>query len=366
MIAEAMVLTGPRSLQRRQMIIPDVGDRGAILRVEACGLCGTDHEQFTGHLPAGFSFVPGHEIVGIVEHVGAAAGQRWGVQAGQRVAVEVFRSCRDCPECRRGEYRRCAVNGIATMFGFVDVEIGAGLWGGYATHVELPWDAMLLPIAEDMDPVLATLFNPLGAGIQWGATLPDTKAGDVVAILGPGIRGICAAVAAKEAGAAFVSMTGVGPRDEQRLAIARSFGVDLPIDVSQDDAATALQRETGGRLADVVVDVTAKAPSAFADAVGLARPGGTIVVAGTRGGGGAPRFEPDLLVYKELHVVGALGVEYPAYRAALEILAMGRWPFDRITRESTGFAGLAQLLTSLADESARSSGALHNVFLPTP
>lgn len=73
MIAEAMVLTGPRSLQRRQMIIPDVGDRGAILRVEACGLCGTDHEQFTGHLPAGFSFVPGHEIVGIVEHVGAAA-----------------------------------------------------------------------------------------------------------------------------------------------------------------------------------------------------------------------------------------------------------------------------------------------------
>lgn len=116
----------------------------------------------------------------------------------------------------------------------------------------------------------------------------------------------------------------------------------------------------------MVVDVTAKAPSAFADAVGLARPGGTVVVAGTRGGGGAPRFEPDLLVYKELHVVGALGVEYPAYRAALEILATGRWPFDRITRESTGFAGLAQLLTSLADESARSSGALHNVFLPTP
>ncbi|MCE5292398.1 MAG: alcohol dehydrogenase, partial [Nocardiaceae bacterium] len=56
MIAEAMVLTGPRSLQRRQMTIPEVGDRGAILRVEACGLCGTDHEQFTGHLPAGFSF----------------------------------------------------------------------------------------------------------------------------------------------------------------------------------------------------------------------------------------------------------------------------------------------------------------------
>ena len=366
MIAEAIVLTGPRNLERRRMTIPDVGDRGAILRVEACGLCGTDHEQFTGHLPAGFSFVPGHEIVGIVERVGAAASQRWGVQAGQRVAVEVFRSCRDCPACRRGEYRRCAVNGIATMFGFVDVKIGSGLWGGYATHVELPWDAMLLPIAEDMDPVLATLFNPLGAGIKWGATLPETKAGDVVAILGPGIRGICAAVAAKEAGAALVAMTRIGPRDEQRQALARSFGVDLPIDVSQDDAVTALQRETRGRLADVVVDVTAKAPSAFADAVALAKPAGTVVVAGTRGGGGAPGFEPDLLVYKELHVAGALGVDYPAYRQALEILASHRWPFHRITRQSTGFAGLPTLLNTLADVSPESSSAaLHNVFVPT-
>lgn len=311
MIAEAMVLTRPRTLERRRIAIPDVGEETAILRVEACGLCGTDHEQFTGHLPAGFSFVPGHEIVGIVERIGDLASERWGVQAGQRVAVEVFRSCRECRECRRGEYRRCENNGLATMFGFVDVEIGSGLWGGYATHVELPRDTMLLPIPEEADPVLATLFNPLGAGIKWGATLPETKPGDVVAILGPGIRGICAAVAAKEAGAAFVAMTGIGPRDGQRLALAKSFGVDLPIDVSRDAAVAALQHATGGRMADVVVDVTAKAPSAFADAVALAKPAGTVVVAGTRGGGGAPGFEPDLLVYKELHVVGRTRCRLP-------------------------------------------------------
>ena len=73
MIAEAMVLTGPRSLQRRQMTIPDVGDRGAILRVEACGLCGTDHEQFTGHLPAGFGGMAAlHSI-----HTGAGPSFLW-------------------------------------------------------------------------------------------------------------------------------------------------------------------------------------------------------------------------------------------------------------------------------------------------
>ena len=117
---------------------------------------------------------------------------------------------------------------------------------------------MLLPIPDSLDPVLATVFNPLGAGIRWAATIPETKPGDVVVVLGPGIRGLSAAVAAKEAGAAFVALTGLGPRDRDRLDIAHRFGVDLAIDVAEDDPTVALKRATGG-LADVVVDVTAKA-----------------------------------------------------------------------------------------------------------
>ena len=89
-----------------------------------------------------------------------------------------------------GEYRRCVRNGLATMFGFVDTQIEPGLWGGYATHLHLPSDAMLLPIPDSLDPVLATVFNPLGAGIRWGATIPETKSGDVVVVLGPGIHAV--------------------------------------------------------------------------------------------------------------------------------------------------------------------------------
>ncbi|MBX8689328.1 alcohol dehydrogenase [Mycobacterium vulneris] len=362
--AEALILARPRTLQRRRIPVPDVGPDNAILRVEACGLCGTDHEQFSGHLPAGFAFIPGHEIVGVIETIGASASARWGVRAGQRVAVEVFRSCRACDECRRGDYRRCERNGVSSMFGFVDVCVGSGLWGGYSSHVELPWDAMLLPIPPGINPVHATLFNPLGAGIRWGATLPGTAPGDVVAILGCGIRGICAAVGAKEAGAAFVVMTGVGPRDNARLAMARSFGVDTTVDVAGHDPLTALLRATGGRHADVVIDVTAKAPSAFADAVALARVGGTVVVAGTRGGGGAPGFEPDLVVYKELRIIGSLGVDYPAYQRAFEVLASRRWPFEEISRRIVGYSGLDTVLGDLADATTAASPALHNVFVP--
>jgi alcohol dehydrogenase len=210
--------------------------------------------------------------------------------------------------------------------------------------------------------VLATVFNPLGAGIRWAVDLPGTQPGDVVAVLGPGIRGLCAAAAAKEAGAGFVMITGVGPRDDGRLAIAADFGADLAVDVGREDPARALKLATG-RLADVVVDVTAKAPAALAQAVSLARPGGTVVLAGTRGSTETPGFQPDHLVYKELRVLGALGVDVDAYRAAFTLLSSGRYPFADLPRRVVGFDDLEPLLQSMAGERA-GAPPVHGVFVP--
>jgi alcohol dehydrogenase len=111
-------------------------------------------------------------------------------------------------------------------------------------------------------------------------------------------------------------------------------------------------RDATGRGADVVVDVTAKAPDAFAQAVKLARPGGTIVVAGTRGRPETPGFDPDQLVYKELRVLGALGVDAPAYDAALALLASGRFPFEQLPRRVVGFDAVSDLLTDLSGGAA--------------
>ena len=234
-VARALVLTEPRHLELREVPLPDVGDDDGLLRVEACGLCGTDHEQYTGALPAGFAFVPGHEAVGVIEAIGARAAERWGVTVGDRVAVEVFQSCRACPACAAGEYRRCERHGIGDMYGFVPVDTAPTLWGGYATHQYLSPDTMLHRVPESLTPEVATLFNPLGAGVRWGATVPGTSAGDVVAVLGPGVRGLSAVAAAKRAGAGFVMVTGVGPGDDERLAIAERFGADLSVDVGATD-----------------------------------------------------------------------------------------------------------------------------------
>lgn len=115
----------------------------------------------------------------------------------------------------------------------------------------------------------------------------------------------------------------------------------------------------------MVIDVTATAPTAPGQALQLVRASGTIVLAGTRGSPDAPGFDPDLIVYKELRVLGALGVDAPWYRTALDLLATHAYPFADLPRRTAGFAHLETLLQSM-------SGATHDdrpvpaVFVPDP
>jgi alcohol dehydrogenase len=361
--ARALVLTGPRRLEPTGFALPETAADTGLLRVEACGLCGTDHEQWSGKLHGGKPFIPGHESVGVIEAVGERAAARWGVSVGDRVAVEVFQSCGSCEACTLGEYRKCARHGIAEMYGFIPTDRPPRLWGGYATHQHLAPDTLLIPVPQSLDPVEATLFTPIGAGIRWAVEVPKLQPGETVAVLGPGIRGLSAAAAAKDAGAGFVMVTGSGRRDAERLAIARDFGADLTVDVAFADPARALRKAAGGG-ADVVVDVSANAPSAFAQAISVASVGARVVVAGTRGPDAeAPGFHPDELVYKELRVMGALGVDTTAYAAAFDLLESGRYPFAELPRRVVGLEGAQELLASMAGESSEPP-PVHAVVCP--
>ncbi|HBL09147.1 MAG TPA: alcohol dehydrogenase [Acidimicrobiaceae bacterium] len=348
--SRALVLTAPRELEFRDLPVPHPEVDGALLRVEACGLCGTDHEMFTGRLPAATPLVPGHETVGIIEEIGDVAAEQWGVSVGDRVAVECFQSCRRCGPCLSGAYRRCESNGLRTAYGLSPVDVGSGLSGGWADHHWLGPDSMLVSVPDGLDAIDATLFNPVGAGIRWGAELPETGPGDVVAVLGPGIRGLAAAAAAREAGAAFVMITGRGAHDHPRLEAAARFGADLAVDIDQEDPVKALRAATGGHGATVVVDVTANAPDALGQAVKMAATGGRIVLAGTRNSAETPGFHPDAIVYKELHLIGALGVDAPAYRRALDLIATHHYPFCSVTRRVETLEQAGELLAAMAGE----------------
>ena len=72
----AMVQTGPRKIERMDLPVPDITDYTALLRIEACGICGSDYEQYEGVLNMPMPVVPGHEPLGVIEAIGDEAAKR--------------------------------------------------------------------------------------------------------------------------------------------------------------------------------------------------------------------------------------------------------------------------------------------------
>ena len=97
----AAVLLKPKTIEHREFPRPAIGADDALLRIEACGICGSDYEQYEGAAPqhedyTQYPVIPGHEPLGIIEEIGAEARPRWGVTEGDRVAVRSGYGCGRC------------------------------------------------------------------------------------------------------------------------------------------------------------------------------------------------------------------------------------------------------------------------------
>ncbi|MEO8695070.1 MAG: alcohol dehydrogenase catalytic domain-containing protein [Acidimicrobiales bacterium] len=349
----AAIQTGRRAIELDEFPRPSIGRDDALLRVEACGICGTDVEQYRGQLEdtidLRYPLIPGHEPVGVIDAIGADASARWHVREGDRVAVEPFLPCGSCSYCLTGAYEHC--NGWARMmsYGFIGTDVAPALWGGYATHMYLHPKAVVHKVPAGIAPETAVLFNPLGAGVRWGVTLPRTTIGSKVVVLGPGQRGLACAIAAKLAGASLVIITGL-TRDRHKLDLAIDLGADVAIDVEREDLVARVRELTGGG-ADVVIDVSAVATQPVVDAVECVRAGGTIVLGGVKGHT-VPEFPSDKIVLRGITVIGARGVTAPGYREALAILDSGALPVDRMRTHQFALADAELAIQTLAGEIA--------------
>ncbi len=328
--ARAMVQYGVRDLRAESFALPKIGADDALLRIEACGICGSDYEQYDGTLRVRMPVIPGHEPVGIIDQIGDEAARRWGVRQGDRVAVETLIPCGFCTDCVLGRYRLCRGDGRGlSAYGYRPIEMPPSLWGGYAEYLYLEPHALVHRMSRDVPAELAVLFNPIGAGIRWAVNMPQLKIGETIVVLGPGQRGLACVIAAHEAGAGTIIITGLS-RDERKLSLAREYGAHHTIDVEREDPVVLVREITSGAMADVVIDVTAYAVQAVTQAVALARRGGRIVLAGTKGARPVPDFLSDVIVFKELTIYGALGVDWPAYEAATRLVESGRYALDKM------------------------------------
>jgi threonine dehydrogenase-like Zn-dependent dehydrogenase len=348
----AAIQNGARAIELVELPRPKVGRDDAILRVEACGICGTDVEQYRGEMDGvidlRYPLVPGHEPVGVIDEIGVDAAERWNLAVGDRVAVEPFVPCGSCRYCLTGAYEHCDGWPQMMSYGFISTSVAPAIWGGYATHLYLHPKAVLHRVPAGIPADLAVLFNPLGAGIRWGVTLPGTTIGSVVVVLGPGQRGLATAAAAKVAGARIVVVTGL-TRDRHKLDLALDLGADHVIDVERDDLVPRVREITGGAMADIVVDVTANATQPVVDAVDIVRAGGTIVLGGLKGTT-VPAFPSDKLVLRGITVIGARGVTAPAYRNALDLIASDRFPLERLRTHVFPLAEAERAIQVLAGE----------------
>ena len=327
----AMVLTKPKTLEAREFARPAIGADDGLLRIEACGICGSDYEQYEGAQPphedyTPFPVIPGHEPLGVIEEIGANARQRWGVREGDRVAMRSGYGCGRCEACARWEPRLCATRG--GTYGYTDVNKPPHLWGGYAEHMYLSPYSVMKKVDPRLPAGVAVMFNPLAAGLSWAVGVPRTGPGDRVVILGAGQRGLCCVIAAREAGARRIVITGLG-RDAAKLALARELGAHTTVDVEARDVVEAVREATGGG-AEVVVDTTPYAPQSLNHAVGMAVRKGRIVVAGLKGLRTANAFPVDDVIYKELTIRGVLSMPVDETFRAIDIIESGRYPFEKM------------------------------------
>jgi threonine dehydrogenase-like Zn-dependent dehydrogenase len=361
--SRAIVQTGPRQLELRELPVPELTDDTALLRVEACGICGSDAEQYTGTIPVRYPLVPGHEPLGVIEAIGDRAAKRWGVDVGDRVAVESLIPCGHCPACRGGRYQVCRGRGGGLFgHGYVPLDRAPGLWGAYADYMYLDACSIVHRIRADLPANIAVLFNPLGAGFRWAVEMPGTGPGDSVLILGPGQRGLASVIAARVAGADRIIVTGLA-RDAAKLALARELGADHVIDVEHEDLRRRVRELTDGRGADVIVEVASYTTEPVAEALWLAAPHARVVLAGVKGFKAVPEFVSDLVVVKELRLIGAFGVTSRAYEAAIRLIESGRVPLARMHTHDFALEEAERAIQILGGE-VPGEQSIHSCLLP--
>ncbi|UGQ13362.1 zinc-binding dehydrogenase [Yinghuangia sp. ASG 101] len=266
-MSRAIVFNGDETWEMRDLPVPDPQPGGAILRVEATGLCHSDIDHFRGHVHTSFGgafpSIAGHEIVGRIDRIDAATARAWGVAEGDRVAV---RELLITPDGNR-------------IYGHdFSVDEGSGLGGGFAEHLELLPGSEVFRIREDLPAEELTVFEPLSCAVTWVAPV---RRDDVVVIEGPGHMGMATIVAARAAGASTVIVTGKA-QDRFRLDAALKVGADHVIDVDAEDPVERVRAITGNAMADVVIDAAAGHPITLNLAMDLVHKGGHVVVAGMK------------------------------------------------------------------------------------
>lgn len=300
---KAVLLTAVNELVVSEIPTPTPGSDEIVIKMLACGICGTDRHILAGEHPSEMPVVLGHEFGGMVTSVGENAN----FKIGDLVSVDPNIICRVCDHCKAGRSAHCR-NLIA---------LGVTINGGFAEYVVLPKNQAYL-VPKTVNPLHLGLVEPLACCIR-GMDLAELKGGERVAVLGGGSMGMLIVQLCKLAGAAEIVLV---TRQKERREVAEKIGATRTIDPVAQDVTKEL----------VDMDVTFEAAGVletFNQAVVITRAGGTVLVLGV-----APPHERAALsvydvVIRGLRIIGSY-INPDTQSRAVELIASGKLQIDQL------------------------------------
>lgn len=304
----AAVMRGPGLLRTEEVFDPVCPEGGALLRVEACSVCGTDVKMLEkGHRDLTYPRVLGHEVVGTVIE---ADGD--GLVEGDLVQVWPGIACGRCRPCLKGEDNHCGSMGI----------LGFNRDGGFAEVMALPPESMnkgLNILDKNSDPAEMALAEPLACCLN-GQRLAGVSEGDSVLIIGGGPLGCIHALLARRLGASKVLIT---ERLKNRIELIKGERglADRVVEEAEEDLVGAVLEECQGTGVDVTLLAT---PEIAVDdsLLALLAPRGRICVFSGPATKGAA-LDIRSIHYRELSVVGSYGCTSSQDTEAVEMIASG-------------------------------------------
>jgi L-iditol 2-dehydrogenase len=317
---KAMLLKEYKDLSITDMPEPDVGAQDLLIRVEACGICGSDIHGYDGstgrRIPP---LVMGHEAAGTVVRTGEAVV---GFAAGDRVTFDSTISCGTCVFCRKGDINLCDNRRV--------LGVSCGEYrqhGAFAEYVAVPQN-ICYHLPENLSFEHAALIEAVSIAVH-AANRTPMKLGGSAVVVGSGMIGLLTIQAIRLAGCATVIAVDL---DEGKLKLAKELGADHTLKANAVNVAEEVRKLTNGQGADAALEVVG-ATSTIQTCIDSVRKGGSVTLVGNV----SPQVEIPLqaVVSRELTLYGscASSGEYPE---CIELLQRGAIRVDPlITAKAT-------------------------------
>ena len=346
MRVKALEAVGPNQLVLREFPKPVVADDALLLKVICCGVCGTDLANISGRRSISFPVIPGHEVVGVVEEVGARALARMkvfggNVEVGDLIAVNPRIECGRCTYCQHLPDHPTMCTGGRSYNSTITSADPSHLFGGWAEYMYILPNSSIAKLPSGIDPEVAALTEPFACAVtvldryereRIPARGHALGKNDAAVVYGVGAIGMLMVAGFHLAGAERIVVVDA---DEDRLQLATRFGATDVIDArttSPEERVAFVRERTQGLGAGVAVEACG-VPEVLGEAVRLLHRGGILYEMGHAAATGPAEIDAHAVCRNEITITGSYAyASTECFVRAGKILHEGALPYEDLVR----------------------------------